>query len=105
MKLAYIAGPYSAGDVGVNIRNAIAAGDQMWAKGYAPYIPHLNHLWQLISPKPYDEWIRIDIEILRRSDILVRLPGNSIGADDEVIFATHIGIPVYFGIEEVPDER
>ncbi len=35
-------------------------------------------------------------------DALLRLDGLSKGADAEVRYAKHIGIPVYFSLEEIP---
>ena len=41
--------------------------------------------------------------LLQHCDAVLRLPGDSKGADNDVAIATARGIPVYRSIEEVPD--
>jgi len=100
-EVIYVSGPYSKGDVCENIRNACLAGDEILQRGHTPFIPHLTHLWHLISPKPYIEWMRIDVKLLSGCDALLRLPGESNGADLEVDTARALGIKVYSSIEEI----
>ena len=40
-------------------------------------------------------WMAIDLELLSKCDALIRLPGDSKGADIEVDYAMANGIPVY----------
>src|SRR4030042_76172 len=80
----YIAAPYSKGDQVENIREVLKVADILWGKGFIPYVPHLSHLWHLISPKPYYEWLKMGEAWLRSCDCLLRLPGESLGADREV---------------------
>jgi hypothetical protein len=101
--IIYVSAPYSLGNVTDNVRRACNAGDVILAKGHIPFIPHLSHLWHLISPKSYEEWLRIDMALLDMCDALVRLPGESPGADREVKEAEKLCIPVYYGLEEVPN--
>ncbi len=79
----YISGPYSSDPVD-GVRNAVAAADEVLKHGGLPFVPHLTHLWHLISPKPWEEWIAMDLLWVRQCHILVRLPGESKGADLEV---------------------
>jgi hypothetical protein len=99
MLTAYIASPYSRGDQALNVRRAVEAADRVWAIGVVPYVPHLTMLYHIISPKPYAEWLAMDEEWLARSDYLIRLEGESAGADREVAFARERGIPVYHGVD------
>lgn len=96
-KLVYIAGPYSSAPM-PNTRKAILAADRVLDAGYVPVVPHLTAFWDVISPKPYETWLEIDIEQLRRCDALLRIPGESSGADREVEFAKEHGIPVFVGL-------
>jgi hypothetical protein len=96
----FISGPYSKGDVALNVREAVRAADRVWAAGFTPFVPHLTHLWHLISPHPYPDWLALDLEWLAACDHLVRLPGESAGADGEVARALALGIPVYEGVDE-----
>lgn len=96
----YIAGPYSKGDVMLNIREAIFAADWVAAAGHTPFVPHLTGFWHAISPHPYEWWLAQDMEWLRVCEAVVRLPGDSAGADDEVAKAEELGIPTFPGVPE-----
>lgn len=100
-KRIYIAGPYSRGDVGENIRNALIAAEQLAAQGFVPFIPHLTHLWHLIFPHEIEFWYDYDLLWLEVCDALLRLPGESFGADNEIQFAKDFGIPVFYSIKEL----
>lgn len=94
----YVAGPYSSDPV-KGVRAAIEAADRIWEAGGVPYVPHLTHLWHLISPKCYDEWIEMGLAWVGRCDALLRLPGPSPGADEEAEHARDIEcIPVHYSI-------
>ena len=95
----YIAGPYSSDPV-LGTRNAVAVGDAVRSYGHAPYIPHLNLFWQYLRPHQHDYWLKLDFEWLRKCDAVLRLPGESPGADAEEIEAKRLGIPVYYSLPE-----
>lgn len=104
----YIAGPLSKGDLGHNIAQAIRAADRLMALGCAPYVPHLTVYWQIMSAMTggvkfddYDHWLRLDFAWLGVSDALLRLPGESKGADMEIDEARRLGIPVFYSMEAV----
>ena len=101
--IIYVSGPYSLGDVSKNIRRACLAGDAILRKGHIPFIPHLSHLWHLISPKTWEEWLRIDTALIGLCDALLRLPGESKGADLEVAEAKKLCMFIYYAVEEIPD--
>jgi len=95
MKLVYIAGPYTKPDPCENTKNAVDAANRL-LDVCAPFIPHLSHFWHTMAPKPYPLWLSLDLEYLARCDALLRLPGDSSGADGEVEFAEANGIPVFY---------
>ena len=95
----YVAGPYSTGDVALNVRRAIMVADFLLKQGHVPFLPHLTHFWHLVSPGPYEQWLCLDLAWLPLCEALVRLPGYSNGADREVTEALRLGVPVYLGIE------
>ncbi len=101
MKYIYVAGPYTLGDVAVNVRNAMMAGIDLMNMGFTPFVPHLSHWMHLLQPKPYEEWMAYDSEWLRKCDAVLRLPGESKGADYECTAAAFLGIPVYFSMSEL----
>jgi hypothetical protein len=91
----YIAGPYTKGDVAVNVRNAVVAASELWRLGFSPYVPHLTHFWHLVDPHPYEDWLALDLQWLPACDCVLRLPGESTGADGECAEALRIGLPVF----------
>jgi len=99
--IIYVSAPYSLGDQIDNVRFACEVGDKILAKGHIPFIPHLSHLWHFVSPKSYDEWLRIDKAFVPRCDALLRVGGESKGADLEVEFAKDNHIRVYYSLEEI----
>ncbi len=92
----YVSGPYTKDDPVVNTRAALDAGTLILNAGHVPIIPHLSLLWHLIYPRPWGDWIEYDLELIKRCDVLVRLPGESRGADLEVAFAERLQIPIIF---------
>lgn len=96
----YIAGPYTKGDVALNVRAALQAASDLRDAGYAPYVPHLTHFWHMLFPRSYESWLDQDNQYLPVCEALVRLPGESSGADKEVALARSLGIPVYCGVGE-----
>jgi hypothetical protein len=96
----YVAAPYYKGDQIVNVRNAINAAQILVECGYVPFVPHLYHFWHFLWPSRQDQWKRLDIHWLRCCQVLIRLPGESEGADMEVKLAKQYGIPVYYSVEE-----
>jgi hypothetical protein len=52
----------------------------------------------MIYPHDWEEWLRIDLDWLKVTDAVVRLPGYSKGASLEVAKAQELDIPVYYGV-------
>ena len=101
MILVYIASPYSIGNQAANVRRQIDAYRDLVQHGYVPYAPLLSHFVDLVYPMAYSRWMQIDREIILRCDALLRLPGESEGADKETAFAREHKIPVVESIEEL----
>ncbi len=94
----YLAGPLTTGDTLRNIRRAFHEGSKLFDLGYAVFIPHLSAFWDIIHPTRevgYERWMEYDFDWLTKCDVLVRLPGDSSGADREEVFAAEHSIPVY----------
>jgi hypothetical protein len=98
----YIAGPYTKGDVVQNVRNAIIEGDKVSQLGHIPFIPHLTLFWHFLVLHEYQFWISYDMEWLKLCDAVLRLGGESPGADKEVEYAMANGMAVYRSISEIP---
>ena len=101
MILVYIACPYTHPDPAANVNRAIHVANCVWDLGIVPLVPVLSHLWHLITPKPYDEWMSMDMELLSRCDALLRVEGESCGADKELHFAILRRMPVFYTIDEI----
>lgn len=99
----YIASPYTKGDTAVNVRESFLVADKLLELGYLPYPPLWSHFWHFLSPKEYDVWMRMDFEWILRCDCLLRVPGESGGADAEAEFAKANGILTFFSINELVD--
>lgn len=98
MKRVYIACPYTKGDKEANVLASIDAAHELIELGYAPYVPLLNHYIHLRHPQDYDTWMEQGIAWLKQCDILLRLPGESAGADKEVSLALTLRMPVYYSV-------
>lgn len=99
MVKVYIASPYTKGDMAANVRKQLEVANELMSKGFAPYVPLLSHFQDMMFPRPYEDWIKLDLEWVKTCDCLLRLPGESKGADGEVAEAVSLGIPVYFDID------
>ena len=94
----YLAGPLTTGDTLRNIRRAFHVGSELFDLGYTVFIPHLSAFWDIIHPTKevdYERWMEYDFNWLAKCDMLVRLPGDSSGADREWVFAKKNKIPAY----------
>lgn len=96
----YVAGPYTLGDPVINVRKAIEAGQQLLEAGHSPYVPHLTMFWHFLFPADPSVWYELDNEWLAVSEALVRLPGESVGADNEATLAAARFIPVFYSVDE-----
>jgi hypothetical protein len=92
--LVYIAGPYTHPDPLVNTRRMIRVADALLRLPVTPFVPHLSLAWQLVRPRSYHFWLAYDLQLLVRSDAVLRVPGDSMGADAEVTQARQLRIPV-----------
>jgi len=96
-KLVYIASPYTAGNQEENVLRQIKAANKIIDLGHIPVWPLSSHYLHLDQPRPYQEWLDIDIELLSRCDALVRLQGRSHGADMECKAASG-NIPIFYSL-------
>jgi len=97
-RIVYIASPYTKGDVAVNVRNAIIMADKLREYNYLPFCPLWTHFWHFLIPHPYKYWTEMDLEWLHICDCILRLPGDSFGADKEVEYMLRLGKPVFYSL-------
>jgi hypothetical protein len=96
----YVAGPYTADPEPATAR-AIEVGNLVLDAGHAPFVPHLHHYWHTLhGERAYHDWMRIDLAWLDTAHALIRIPGESHGAEQEVACAEIVGIPVHMLVSD-----
>lgn len=104
--LVYISSPYSLGNKIENIHRQIKVAHLLMDEGLVPLAPLPgSHVMNGMKWRPYEDWMAVDLEHVARCDAVLRLKGESSGADREVAYAESLGIPVFFTeTDEVPAE-
>lgn len=97
----YIAGPYTKDDTVFNIHTAVTVANHLSSLGFTPFVPHLTGFWHFLYPHSYEFWMKYDAEWLLACDTVLRIPGESTGADREVEMAKENDIPVFYSVEEL----
>lgn len=118
----YIAGPISKGDLLHNVKQSDAAFERLAKAGLAPFNPmwsvyaggavahrfpgdlaEINAVGTRMSRLAFThaEWLRVDLPWVEASHAVLRLPGESTGADRETTHARQHGIPVFEDIAEL----
>ncbi|PZR51779.1 DUF4406 domain-containing protein [Xylanimonas oleitrophica] len=110
-----IAGPYQSGTDGepaameANLRRLEEAAWPIFRAGHVPMIGEWVALPVLRSAGAtvHDE-LAADVlyptaqRLLQHCDAVLRLPGESRGADQDVAIAQRLGLPVYHDVAEIP---
>jgi hypothetical protein len=100
--LVYVAGPLlSVGRATDNLRRAVAAGERLFKAGVHAHVPHLNFIWEAQYSHRSEEWLDLDFTTLVRCDYVLRLRGESPGADREEELAGKLNIPVFHSVNEL----
>ena len=100
-KWVYIASPYTHGDVAVNVKNQMDTFIKLRENGFVPIAPLMCHFIHISHPRDYDFWFDTAVDWLLKCDFLVRLKGESAGADKEELIAKENDIKIYYGIDEL----
>jgi hypothetical protein len=112
-----IAGPYRSGTgddpnkMAANLRRLEEPSYELFKRGHVPMIGEWVALpiWNVAGGKNvgdalYDEILHPTAgRLIERCDAILRLPGESKGADNDVRLAHARGIPVYYNIDDVPE--
>ena len=115
-KLILIAGPYRSGTnddpvkMAANLRRLEEASWPLFEMGHIPMIGEWVALpiWQTAGGKTIGDALYEQIlhptagRLIQICDAVLRLPGVSKGADNDVRLARERGIPVYSSIGEIP---
>ncbi|MGW9114300.1 DUF4406 domain-containing protein [Microbacterium sp. NPDC055683] len=113
--LILIAGPYRSGTgddprlMADNLRRLEAAAWPIFRAGHIPMIGEWVALPVLVSAgsgvfEPLADEVMYPTahRLLQRADAVLRLPGESQGADQDVAIARERGLPVYLDLAEIP---
>lgn len=114
-----IAGPYRSGTgddpdkMAANLKRLEEASWPIFQAGHVPMIGEWVALpiWhtaggQRVGDALYDEILHPTAgRLIERCDAILRLPGESKGADNDVRLANARGIPVYYDIADIPEYR
>lgn len=87
--VCYIAGPQ------LQLRNMALLAHVMGSDGVACIIPAMSHFQDMFAKRSPQEWKDHNLALLLKCDILYRLEGESVDADDEVAYAIDHGKPVF----------
>jgi hypothetical protein len=114
--LILIAGPYASGtggDAELMARNLKRLEEAAWPIFQAGHVPMIGE-WVALpvlasagASGPADP-LAVEVmyptaeRLLQHCDAVLRLPGDSRGADQDVAIARERGIPVYYSLDEVP---
>jgi hypothetical protein len=98
--LIYIAGPMALGSMADNIRQAWEAAEKLRDAGFSPIVPHDSFFNSITGKRrSHAEWLEIDKPMVLASAAVLRLPGESVGADQEVEWARENGKSVWFDVD------
>ena len=114
--LILIAGPYRSGTnddparLAANLRALEAAALPLWRAGHLPLIGEWVALpiiaqaggTHVADAVHQDFLYPVARRLMARCDAVLRLPGESKGADEDVRLARERGLPVYHHVDEVP---
>lgn len=105
MKRIYISGPITKGNRNHNYFQALEAESELMRRKFAP----LNPMQTMVLPFAWDgqftheQWLARDFAWIEVSDAVLRLPGESAGADAECDYAESIGVPIFESIDELTE--
>jgi len=99
----YIASQYSVGDKIENVNRQITMADKLMNLGFIPFVPLYSHYQHTLYPRSYDSWMELDYTWIDSCDCLLRLTGESSGADKEIEYALSIGIPAFYSVLELTE--
>ena len=97
----YISGPITLGDAKHNFQQAAEAQRRLLIEGFAPWNPMLTMLLDYAEEIPHAVWVDADLPWIEAAKAVLRLPGESVGADAEVAFARSKDVLVYYDIDEL----
>lgn len=117
-KRVYIAAPITKGDLAHNLNRATEAFVRLAKAGLAPLCPQWSCYAKPVNAVGdglvacqatvegnhelvHSDWMGVDLPWVAVCDAVLRLPGESRGAEEEVRCARSLGIPIFFNVDEL----
>lgn len=100
-KRVYISGAISLGDPTENFARFSKAFFDCVYNGYSPYNPGLTMALPGNGQLSQETWMAICLPWVQAADVVLRLTGESKGADEECSYARTLGKPVFDSMEEL----
>lgn len=103
--VVYIASPYGDHNDEATkltaVNRQLDCADELRMAGFTPIVPLTSHYWDSLHPHNRSWWMDLCFDYVCISDYLIRLPGESIGADAEVDLALARDIPVFYSVQQL----
>lgn len=103
----YLSGPITKGSRNWNYFQACESERQLMLAGFSPLNPMrsmvLPFAWD--SDMPHELWLSVDLPWVECADAVLRLPGESDGAEIECSHAAIKGIPIFHSLEDLEEWR
>lgn len=98
----FIASPYTRGEIDKNMQNQKDISNKLIDLGFCPLpIALCYHQLAIDLPREYNVWIELTANWIQKCDCILRLPGESLGADNELEIAKELNMPIFYEIEEL----
>lgn len=105
----YLSGPISNGGTlsqgqqWCNAIQAMAIATDLSKGGIWVHVPHLTVLFDLMGGRSWEEWLGHDYPLVGLCDGILRLPGESKGANLEVKWAREAGKDIFYNVDAVKE--
>lgn len=73
--------------------------------GFFPFVPHLYHFMNIMKHVEYELWLQLDFAYIEVCEAVLRLSGDSEGADREEAYAKSLGIPIFYRMMDLINYR
>lgn len=101
MTYIYIASPYTKGNIDNNVHASLKAAEALIDVDLVPFCPLLYHYWDRWHHREYEYWASLGLKWLRKCDAVLRLPGDSPGAEMEIERAKSLGIDIFYSFNDL----
>ena len=110
--LIYIGGPYTRGDVALNVRSNLAVYMRLLDEGVVvPIAPLFTHFAHLMFPRDYEVWMSHDFDLINHCDAMLAtkaeesslgyVQAESSGMNREIAHCESIGVPVFYSVDDL----